>query len=124
MVCLPILLGFASCGEPSRPFVGPEMTLVAREGVAVLEIDDDEVLFEGVPFAGTVRIFPIDMITMKGPGTILRSNGGRKLSYAFDDRGTMIVSVGEPGSAPQSLGDPRVLLVGQCQGTGSRIFQQ
>ena len=37
--------------------------------MAVLEIDDDEVLFEGVPFEGTVMIFPLESfpVTFTGP---------------------------------------------------------
>ena len=93
MVSLSILLGLASCGEVDYEW--PAMTLVAREGTAVLEIEDDEVLFEGVPFAGTVTIFPIEILTVTGPGSIVRSWAGHKLSYVFDDRGTMEVSVSD-----------------------------
>jgi len=94
MVSLSILLGLASCVEVDYEW--PAMTLVAREGMAVLEIEDDEVLFEGVPFAGTVTIFPIEtIIRFLGPGSIVMSSAGHRLSYVFDRRGTMEVSVSD-----------------------------
>ncbi len=101
MASLPMLLGLGACGENACGEVDyewPAMTLVAREGMAVLEIEDDEVLFEGVPFEGSVTIFPIKILTVTGPGSMILNSAGHKLSYVFDDRGTMEVSVGEPGS--------------------------
>ncbi len=72
------------------------MTLVAREGMAVLEIEDDEVLFEGVPFEGTVPIVtaPMGMSTV-GTATKEWTVAGRKVSLVVDKHGTMEVSVGE-----------------------------
>ena len=89
-VSLSILLGLASCGEVDYEW--PAMTLVAREGMAVLEIEDDEVLFEGVPFEGTVPI----MMAGSGSGSMNWSLDGRPVSIAWDEpSGTMEISVGE-----------------------------
>ncbi len=93
-VSLSILLGLASCGEVDYEW--PAMTLVAREGMAVLEIEDDEVLFEGVPFAGTVPIVttPTGMRAVD-TATMEWTIAGRKVSLVLDNHGTMEVSVGE-----------------------------
>ena len=118
MVSLSILPGLASCGEVDqhevdRHYEGPAVTLVAREGMAVLEIQDDEVLFEGLPFEGTVTIFPIETVTVTGPANIVKSSAGRKLSYVFDDRGTMEVSVSDDDGGMADFSNFTVTLGGE-----------
>ena len=98
---LSILLALASCGEAgddgsitvdANDSPWPPSTLVAREGMAVLEIEDDEVLFEGVPFEGTVPI----VMASSGSGSMNWSMDGRQVSIVWDEpRGTMEISVGE-----------------------------
>ncbi len=103
---LPVLLGLGACGEDLPVVkirdgkvtvdgkavpVWPKMTVVAREGTAVLEIKDDEVFFQGVSFEGTARIVIPTMI-----GVTEANLGYLKQSFVFDEaRETMQVSVGE-----------------------------
>ena len=122
MLSLPMLLGLGGCGDADHvhdtdaadgvmkwtaadgvmkwTLEGqdwlPAMTLVAREGIAVLEIEDDEVLFEGVPFEGTVPIVttPTGMRAVD-TATMEWTIAGRKVSLVLDNHGTMEVSVGE-----------------------------
>ena len=108
MGSLPMLLGLGACGEAGNAHHTWDMavwhaaTLGEREGVAVLKINDDEVLFEGVPFEGTVQFVP-GSVAFVGSVTIGSSVAGRRVFLVVDDpRGTVEVSVG---------GEPRSVLI-------------
>ena len=104
---VPFSLALGACGEPDAAHAGtlsegsvefeawPAATLTARGGVAVLELDDDLVIFDGVPFEGTIPIDPLLMQEATAAALDLKL-GGHDVSFIYDEKhDTMVISTGE-----------------------------
>ena len=102
-VSLPMLLALGGCDDADQDhswsvdvnaedmFLLPAMTFSARDGIAVLAVNDDEVVFESVPYKGSAT-FTKALTNSDVETTVKEGN----VSYSADaSNETIVVSIGE-----------------------------
>jgi hypothetical protein len=103
---VPLSLALGACGESNPVHAGmmsedivepepwPAAILTSRHGIAVLEVDDDFVIFEGVPFEGSVPLDPGLLQAATDSAVDLRL-GGHDVSFVYDPgNDSMVISTG------------------------------
>ena len=122
LVSINVILGLCGCGEGTEPWdmaMWHAARLVAQEGTATLEINGDLVVFEGVPFEGSIAIVP-EYLKFSGSGTYTGGTltteeqeaivDGRMSPSMIPERAVSLVMNAPRGTIEISMGELRFVV--------------